>query len=284
MPLFSLIAALREHIAATVPAAPPVGSEAPAAAAEIPRITVSLEDVVPSIRGLGAFPSAPLTGALRVETTVDLADPVLDLSDEDVALLSPDRRTLQLPHGAVVRASGDDTPPYGTGDLRVRLGGTTFSPVHQTPTATQVQLDIPSGALTFANPLPAAGTLELGYFVGIWDVRVERFKATVHLDMAATSAAALETLSGALETTLVPERLSARGFRTIEPRALSTATPIAGIAGAHRSQRLTYAVEFESIEPVIPSSGGPIRVVAVDMTFDPIVRPPPPVTERFEVT
>jgi hypothetical protein len=281
MPLSSLIAALREHVADTVAGAPPVGSEAPAAAGDIPRITVSLEDVVPSIRGLGAFPSPPLTGALRVDTTVDLANPVLDLPGERVELLPGDRRTLQLPHGAVVRASGDDTPPYATADLLVRLGETTFAPVHEAPTATQVQLDIPSGALTFANPLPATGTLELGYFVGTWDVRVERFKATVHLDMAATTAAALETLSEAVETALAPERAGARGFRTIEPRALSSAAPIPGIAGAHRSQRLTYAVEFESIEPVIPSSGGPIQVVDVDSVFDPIVLEPE--TESFEV-
>jgi hypothetical protein len=281
MPLSSLIVALREHVAGTIPNPPPVGSEAPAAADDVPRVTVSLEDVVPSIRGLGAFPSPPLSGALRVETTVDLAAPVLDLPGESVELLSADRRTLQLPHGAVVRASGDDTPPYAPGDLLVRLGATTFTPVHQAPTATQVQLDIPSGALTFANPLPATGTLELGYFVAVWDVSVERFKATVHLDLAATSAAALETLSGALEDALVPERVGARGFRTIEPRALSAARPIPGIAGDHRSQRLTYAVEFESITPVIPSSGGPIRVVDVDSTFDPLVIAS--VTESFEV-
>jgi hypothetical protein len=281
MPLFSLVAALREHLDETVADAPPVGSEAPAAAADVPRITVSLEDVVPSIRGLGAFPSPPLTGALRVETTVDLADPVLETTDEDVELLSAGRRTLQLPHGAVVRASGDDTAPYTAGDLLVRLGPTTFAPVHAAPDATQVQLDIPSGALTFANPLPAAGTLELGYFVGVWDVRVERFKATVHLDVAAASAALLEPLSGAVETALAPDRVAGRGFRTIEPRALGAATPIPGIAGTARSQRQSYAVEFESIEPVIPSSGGPIRLVDVDSVFDPIVIPP--VTESFEV-
>ena len=233
------------------------------------------------MRGLGAFPSPPLTGALRVNTSVDLADPVLHL-EEDVDLLSPDRRTLQLPHGAVVRASGDDSPPYGTGDLLVRLGATTFTPVHAPPTATQVQLDIPSGALTFANPLPAAGTLELGYFVGVWDVRVERFKATMDLDLAAVDAAALATLSAAVEVALQPGRpVAARGFRSVEPSALSAATPIPGVAGAARTQRLVYAVEFESIENVIPSSGGPIRAVDVDSFFDPIVIAP--VKESFEV-
>jgi hypothetical protein len=202
--------------------------------------------------------------------------------EEDVDLLSADRLTLQLPHGAVVRASGDDSPPYGTGDLLVRLGATTFTPVHAPPAAGEVQLDIPSGALTFASPLPATGTLELGYFVGVWDVTVDRFKATLDLDMAAATAAELETLSAAVELALAPGKaLSARGFRSIEPRALSAAVPIPAVPGSQRTQRLTYAVEFESIEPVIPTSGGPIRVVDVDSTFDPIVIAS--VTESFEV-
>ena len=139
-----------------------------------------------------------------------------------------------------------------------------------------MQLDIPSGVLTFLNPLPAAGTLELGYFVGVWDVSVERFKATVHLDVAAADGAAVERSAP-------PSRLRSRpggssrpeGFRSIEPRALSASTPIPGLVGSQRTQRLTYAVEFESIEPVIPSSGGPIRAVDVDSILDPIVIAPP---------
>jgi hypothetical protein len=283
MPASSLIAALGDHIAAIVQNAPPVGAAAPAAGADIPRITVSLEDIVPAIRGLGSAPSAPIEGALRVNTSVDLADPLLHTGGEEVELLSADRRTLQLPHGAVVRASGDDTPPYGTGDLLVRLGATTFTPVHQAPAAGEVQLDIPSGALTFPSPLATSGTLELGYFVGLWELHVERFAATVHLDVAAADADAAVTLSSAVEAALMPERgVQQAGFRRLEPRALLAAAPLPGISGAHRSRRLTYAAEFELIEPVIPSSGGPIRTVDVDSEFDPIVVPP--VTESFEVT
>jgi hypothetical protein len=137
--------------------------------------------------------------------------------------------------------------------------------------------------LTFANPLPPTGTLELGYFVGLWEVRVERFAATVHLDVAAADADAVETLSTAVEAALTPERdVQRAGFRRLEPRALAAAAPIPGIGGEHRSRRLTYAAEFELIEPVIPSSGGPIRVVDVDAEFDPIVAPV--VVESFEVT
>jgi hypothetical protein len=283
VPPSSLIAALRDHLADTVPSPPPLGSAVPVVAADVPCITVSLEDIVPAVRGLGSVPSPPLEGALRVETAVELADPILHTPAEEVELLSQDRRTLQLPNGAVVRASGDAVPPYGTGDLLVRIGMTTFTPVHQPPGATEVQLDIPSGALTFADPLPATGTLQLGYFVGLWDVRVERFAATVHLDVAAADAAATETLSTTVEAALAPDLgVQEAGFRRLEPVALSAAAPIPGLAGAQRSRRLTYAAEFELIEPVIPSSGGPIRIVDVESELDPIVAPP--VNEHFDVT
>jgi len=283
MPPSSVIAALRDHIAATVQDPPPVGGVMPAAAADIPRITVSLEEILPAIRGLGSTPSAPLEGALRVNRSIDLADTVLHADGEDIDLLSGDRRTLQLPHGSVVRASGDAIAPFSTGDLLVRLGATTFTPVHHAPGAGEVEVDFLAGALTFANPLPATGTLQLGYFVGLWELHVERFAATVHLDVAGADAGATEALSTAVEAVLTPEQgVQQAGFRRFEPRALEAAGPIPGIAGAFRSRRLTYAAEFELIEPVIPSSGGPIRAVDVDSELDPIVVPP--VVESFEVT
>jgi O-antigen/teichoic acid export membrane protein len=99
--------------------------------------------------------------------------------------------------------------------------------------------------------------------------------------VAAADAGAAQTLSLAVESALAGD-LQASGFRRLEPRALSAMTPIAGIGGAARTRRLSYAAEFELIEPVIPSSGGPIRAVDVDSELDPIVSPR--VTESFEVT
>ncbi len=283
MPLSSLVLAVREQLTAEIPGAPPVSSDAPAVAADLPCVTVSIEGAGTSFRGLGSFPAPAQTGALRVTTTVELADAVLHLAGEDVELLSADRRTLQLPHGAVVRVSGDDTPPFGPADLDVRLGATTFAPVHEAPTGAQVRLDVPSGTLTFADALPPSGTLELTYFVGMWEVRVERFSATVHLDVAAATSASVESLVAAVEAALSPERgVAARGFRAVAPVALSAASPVAALGASARSQRLTYAVDFERIEPVIPSSGGPIAQVDVDSTVDPILSPP--FTESFEVT
>jgi hypothetical protein len=262
--LSALVGMVREQlVAAAITDLPTVDALTPAVPAEVPRVTVSVTEAVPGQRGLGRVPAAPFHGALRVDTTVDLADPVLHLPGEDVALLSTDRLVLQLPHGAVVKEDGTDLPPYTTADLLVRRGATTFVPVHAAPGAGQVQLDVPSGALTFASPLAATGLLELGYFVGLWEVQVERFAATLVVDVSHDDAIALATLSEAVERALTAPWPPSRGVRTIDPLAVSAAAPLPGLPAGHRTRRLTYRVDVERIEPLVHTSGGPIRRIEI---------------------
>lgn len=264
MALSSLVDALAARIGAAVQNPPSVGSAPVTGVGDLPRVSVSIESATAAMRSVGQVPGPIETGALRLDVLVDLTDPVLHLADEDVPLLSPNRRVLQLPHGSIVRAGGDDLAPFSGSDLLVRVGATTFAPVHTTPSAGQVALDIASGALTFPNPLPVSGTIELGYFVGTWEVRVERFAATAHLDVSAAGQADLDTLVPTIEQALHPSAFEAgSGVRRIEPVALSSATTIAGLPPAARRQRLTYQVDFELIEPIIPTSGGPIRRIDV---------------------
>lgn len=267
MPLSSVVTMVADRLAAAgIPGLPPVDALAPGAPGDVPRITVSIEGAVPAVRGLGEVPGPPQTGALRVETSVDLADPRIHPGGETVELLSGDRRTLQLPHGAVVRADGTDTPPYATADLTVRLGATTFTPVTAgAPSATQVLLDVGSGELRFADPLPATGSVLLGYFVGLWEITVERFAAAMYLDIAHAVPAEHAALTVAVEAALGREHWPATaGMRQIQPVALSAATPIAGLPAGTRTRRLTYAIDVERITPVIRTSGGPIAAVAVE--------------------
>jgi len=264
MSVSMLVSMVRDQLqAASIAGLPTVDARVPAAPSEVPRVTVSVEGAAANGRGLGRVPAPPIEGALRVDTTVDLADPVLHLPGEDVPLLSTNRRVLQLPHGAVVRAGGDDLAPYSPADLFVRRGATTFTPVHQAPAAGEVQLDIPSGALTFSSPQPATGIVELGYFVGLWEVQVERFTATLLVDVAHANAAQHETLTAAVERALTGTWPPARGMRSIEPVAVSAAVPIAGLPAANRTRRLTFAVDVERIEPLVHTSGGPIRSIEV---------------------
>ncbi len=268
MALSSLIGALAAQIADHLTDPPTVGTAPAVAPGDLPHISVSIEAATPAMRSVGRIPGPVETGALRVEVDLDLADAVLHLPAEDVPLLSTNRRTLQLPHGSVVRADGDATPPFANGDLLVRVGATTFNPVHVTPTAGQVGLDMATGALTFANPLPATGTIELGYFVGAWEVRVERFAATVVLDVSTSDQAELDSLVALVEGALHPHEISAgRGIRRIEPIGLSAASRIDGLPPAARHLQLRYSIDFELVEPIIPTSGGPIRLI--DVTINP---------------
>jgi hypothetical protein len=269
MPLSSVVTMVAERLtSAGIDNLPPVDAIAPATTTEVPRITVSVADAVPAARGLGEVPGPPQTGALRIATAVDLADPVLRISGETVDLLSGDRRTLQLPHGAVVRADGTDTPPFTTTDLTVVRGATTLTPTHDAPVAGQVRLDITSGALTFPSPLPATGTVQLGYFVGLWEITAERFAATMFVDVAHDDRDVHTPLLEAVEAALALEAWpAAAGMRSIQPVALSAVSAIPGLPVASRTRRLTYRVEVERIEPVVRTSGGPIVTVDVPVAL-----------------
>jgi hypothetical protein len=268
MPLSNLVEAIAAQITTAVGNPPAVSTAPVLGVGDLPRVVVSVDAATPAMRSVGQVPGPVETGALRIEVSIDLADATLHLPGEDVVLISADRRTLQLPHGSVVRASGDDTAPFAASDLRVRVGATSFAPVHGTPTASQASLDIASGALTFRNPLPPTGTIELGYFVGTWEVHVERFAATAHLEIAAASQATLDQLVIDVEHALTVPRIEpAIGIRRIEPVALSSATSISGLPPAARRQRLSYQIDFERVEPIVPTSGGPIR--RIDVTIQP---------------
>jgi len=287
MGLTSVVDAFVAHLTATLPApGPGVGPAQPSAGADLPMVTVSVTGAEQPLPALGRTPTSLMTGALRVDTSVDLADPVLHLPGEDVALLSGDRRVLHLPHGSVVRADGTGAHPFGLGDLLVRRGATTFTPVAGVPTATQVGLDPDAGVLRFLDPLPAAGTLELGFFVGAWEVRTERHQGEVAVEVFAASPATAGDLSAAVDVVLTGDSIPvATGLRRVEPLAVGPVTvPLAGLglpAGA-RTRVLRYRFSFERIDPVVQTSGGPIRRIEVDSTID--ATPNPPVTEAFTVT
>src|SRR5262249_6539090 len=105
MALATLLDALRTHLQGVLSPAPALVAGAyPAVAAELPAVTVSFASVSERLRGLARLPAPTQTGALRVDTTLDLANPVVVFPDETVRLLSTDRRTVQLVHGPIVRA------------------------------------------------------------------------------------------------------------------------------------------------------------------------------------
>ena len=193
MALPTLFDRVRQHLdTSLVPTPPLIGAGYPIAAEELPAVTISIAEVTERLRGIGRLPAPTLTGALRIDTSLDLANPVVSFGDEEVRLLSDDRRVVQLANGPLVRADGTATQPWGLADITVVRSGTTLTPVEGAPGAGEVQVLPDTGQLRFPAALAASGTLVLGYFVGEWEVRTARYQGTLSLETFATDLAGVD--------------------------------------------------------------------------------------------
>jgi hypothetical protein len=272
VPVSSLLDAVRQSLAAALSPAPAlIGGGYPVKPNELPAVAISLGDVSEPLLGLGRMPAPTLQGALPVETTVDLADPVVTFPDEVVHLLSGDRTTLSLPHGPLVRADGTDSQPWAAGDIHVVLGPTTFAPVEGPPAAGQVQVLPDVGQLRFSPPLPATGSLRIDSFVGEWEVRTARYEGQLTVELFAADLAGVEALSHQVELAL--DEPAIPGLQRLSPTSWGPVGAADGARAAGRSRALTYRFSFESIEPRL-AAGGLITTIAV--------RPTP--GEQFELT
>lgn len=271
MSLGRLVDAVRQHLeTALMPDPPAIGAAYPAEAGDLPTVSLSLSDVGQRLVSVGRLPRPTQKGALRIVTELDLADPVARFPDETVQLLSSDRRELQIPHGAIVRSDGTNIRPFAAEDLRVEVGGTVLTVVDAAPSAGQVRPEPDTGELRFGAPLPATGSLELGCFVGQWDVRSERYQGVLAVEAFAADADAVDALTRRLEAALGEDAWGGvAGLRRLAPLQLGPIVPdsdAAGGAGARR-RRLTYGFDYELIEPVVLAGGGIIASVAVDSVY-----------------
>jgi hypothetical protein len=259
--LTALAEALRQALG---DAAAQVGGARPVSADELPAVTLSASAARFPQSGVGRL-SEQHTGALVVETAVDLENPSLEGDGEEGALLSEDRLTLHLPHGPLVRADGQDLPPFAAGDLKVRLGATTFAVVAAEPAAGEVRPDARSNSLGFGAPLPATGDLELRFHVGRWQVRAFEVRALLEIEAAAADAAGVETLCAALAEALEPARLG-RFDPSLEVHRLALSSwgpilPPAEGGAEERRRRLVYDLAAGWQRPVLETAGDVIRRV-----------------------
>jgi hypothetical protein len=278
MGLAAVTDALATYLEGAVDPAPAlVGATYPTVPADLPAVVVSFDDVAQKLASVGRLPAPSESGALSVTTAVDLADPVATFPDATVLLLSNDRLTLTLPHGPLVAADGTTT--FGSGDVHVTVGATSFTVVSGAPAAGEVQPDPDLGVLHFGAALPATGTLTAQYFVGEWEVRVERYSGTLLVETFASDADGVDTLSRAVETALLdPPATPLAGLIQIDPtswQAIAEAGP--GRAGA-RGRALAFSFDFELVRPLLGAGGGLIDTVSVSVTVD--AQPP---TEHFDV-
>ncbi len=226
----------------------------PAAAIELPVLVLALEDVRRLGAGLGERAELVVDGALRVHARIDLADPTLP-GEPGFSLLSPDRLTLTLPHGGLVRADASQGP-LGPADLTVTVAGTPRPVVAGTPSGLELRAEPLVGQLVFATALPASGAVEAEYFLGQWERRHVRLSGVLRCDARAAglddvrsiAAAALAALPGAVA-----------GLRIAQLAELGPITPPDPLLANSRGRRLRLGFDYEGTIDRPESSGGIIR-------------------------
>jgi len=273
-----LVDSLRDYLQGALSPAPALlGGAFPAAPGELPAVCLSVSAVTEHLRGLGRVPRPTLTGALRLDETLDLARPVVTFPDDEVTLLSGDRKTLHLAHGPLVKADGTITAPWAAGDLRVTLGATVFEVANADPAAGQVRPLPDAGNLVFGEALPGTGTLTLSYFVGEWEVRSVRYQGVLGVDVLAADSAGVEALTRQVETALLAAPDKVAGVASTAPVAWGAIGVPDETRGNARGRTLAYSFDYELVQPSVGTGGGLISTITV-------VRPDfPDHTEDFEI-
>jgi hypothetical protein len=245
------------------PAPAGIGTAEPDDAAGMPAVILSLEQLKRPGNGIGERSALITDGALPWSATIDLANPVHP-EEPGFNLLSADRRTLTLLHGGLVQAEGGDGP-LGPDDLTVTVAGTPQTVVTGAPAAGQVRAEPLVGRLIFGTPLPAAGNVAAGYFLGQWEQRTTRLAGTLRVDVRDPATAAVGTISDGIATALQGP-LAPVHIRRLHRMALTdmssvgTADPLRANSRV-RSLRFAFDIEQEVNRP--ESSGGIIQRIPV---------------------
>ncbi len=239
-----------------------VGDVVPTGADQVPAVTLELDDVTSVLGGIGRIPRGTRTGALPVTTEVDLADPVLDLGGgETLRLVPADRLSVVLPHGPLVRADGSADGTFSAADLTV-TDAAPWQVVAGPPSGRQVRPDPDAGMLRFGEALPATGTLHLEYRVGTWDSTVSRFQGVLRVRVTADADAVSALARQVADVLATPDpgmRLAPLSWGAADRPAVSP------LPTGARVQQLTFRVDAEVEQPLLPTGGGVISDVAVTL-------------------
>lgn len=263
----------------------PVGPVRPGATTELPAVALSLAGIEQALTSIGATPAPSRRGALPVARDVDLADPTITFPDgEIVDLLSGDRRRLHFPFGPVVAAGGEPVLALAPADLTVLIGGAGQAVVADAPTAGQVQGRPDTGEIVFDDPLPAAGTLRIEFFVGQWEVSTARYQGELTIEALADDPT-IEPLSRQIVDALDGLRPGdLPGLQSLRPLRLGpiTTTALGPTDGdgqpRARSRTAAYRFDFEVETPDLGSGGGLIERIVADGIVDDLPEP-----ERFDI-
>ncbi|HEY9227598.1 MAG TPA: hypothetical protein VIP11_13165 [Gemmatimonadaceae bacterium] len=247
------------------PAPEQIGGAEPTDTDELPAIVLSLDTSLRVNPGLGERAQLITGGVLPWSATIDLANPFLP-DEPTFSLLDATRRILILPHGGLVRSDGSDAgnAPLGAADITVRVNGAQRTVVAGAPGAGEVRAAGAIGTLTFGDALPLTGTVQVSYFLGQWEQRLERISGTLRVDVCADTAAnALSLSDGVVDALLAPAaQRQVRRLIALSPVSVgSIAKPETSPALRRRTMRLSFTFEREVNRP--DSSGGIITRIPV---------------------
>lgn len=285
MSLTRVVAAFADHLGPlTAPA--PVGPARPAAAGDLPAVVLGLDGIEQALTSIGATPAPSRRGALAVSQDFDLADPTVTFPDgERVDLLSDDRLRLHFPFGPVVAAGGEPADALAPADLTVLIDGVGQTVVPGAPDTGEVQGVPDAGEIVFGEPLPAAGTLRIEFFVGQWEVETARYQGELTIEALAGDDATVGPLSEQIIDTLHGLRPGALpGLQSLRPLRLGPilTTALGPTDGADpptgRSRTMAYRFDFEVETPNLGTGGGLIDRIVADGIVDDLPEP-----ERFEI-
>lgn len=268
MAVTAVITAVADQLRTVLPGTVSIGATVPSGPGQTPAIALGLVDLEAPRPGIGATPAPTRTGALAVERSFDLDDVSVTFPDgERIGLLSADRRDLQLPHGSIVKADGFLTGAFAASDLSVVVAGNALEPVTTPPGPGECRPDAVTGVVELGQPAPASGSLEVGYFVGAWDVTLQQYVGGLVADVFGTSTDVADVSDQVLATLdVAPGSIDAAipSFRSIVPVAVGTIGRAEGLTPPTDTRRVEFRFDFERQVPRILTGGGPIRTVDVD--------------------
>jgi hypothetical protein len=262
-----LIDTVTSHLVASLPAGSKVGSAQPRVVADLPAVVLSVSSAELLRAGLGAQVGGSSRGALALSASIDLANPVLQFGSDRIGLLSADRRSLQLPHSPLVNIDGSSTGALLGTAVLLRRGAVTYTLVAGVPAGNQARVERSTGIATFGVALPASGTLTADYFIGEWESDTTRFNATLVVDVYASGAAAVDTLSRQVAQALISPKLA--GLSQVAALGWPAMAPPLDPKGNTLWRALSWRCQFEYSDPRVITGGGPIRGVDVTLTPSP---------------
>lgn len=239
-------------------------------ASQLPAVVVSLETTQRMSVGLGERTQLVTGGALPLTVHINLANPVLpgDTTVPPLSLVEPvARKVLTLPHGGLVRRNGTVGTLDGN-DLKVKVGGVDQTVVSGAPAANQVQAVPAIGQLLFGTALGNLGDVEVSYFIGQWERRVERISGTLRVDICAAAPTTIGVLGGAVLDALGAPAAKTRIVRliTLEVRGISS-IGVREQPSTARRRVFRFFFVFEHEVNRAESSGGVIASIPIITKF-----------------